>query len=414
MKLLIASGSFKDVFTSGEACSMLSEILPASGGITSDICPVCDGGEYTLSTLLSFFTNDKKNKLSTEKEQPGSGPSLRQNEVITVENVINPYGKPVSVQYLAHNNAAYIVSSEILHLNLDEDEYKNPLRLTDYGLGQLIADAISKGYKDIRLCLGGTSTVGYGMGTIQALGAEFYDESGSTITEPVTPADYLRVSRINFKTEKYPGIRLSVINDGVTRASDLDVVTPLKIGESFACQKAEILSAVDAACDKVYELTGLTPDDAWSGNGGGIYFGVEKMFNAEYYKGADYFCDLFGLDEKIAAVDAVITGEGRFDNPHLKKIPIVVAERAKKYNKPVIFTCGQIAPEWKAACSCLGDGIYSSEELKNNYGIDLILSCTEYYEKYSIETSKSVFAKYTPIILKERLDRVFDSGLLEN
>ena len=378
MKILISSGSFKDVFSSAEACEMIKGILPESA--VCSVQPVCDGGEYTFDILRSFYGGKAR--------------------VINVRNVINPYGRPVDVSYLAVDNAAFVVSSEILHLSLEEDEYKNPLELSDFGLGQLIADAIEKGFRDIRLCLGGTSTVGYGIGVAQALGAEL---SGYDSEKPICPADFHEITSIDFHPERFRDIKLSVINDGITRACDLDIVTPLKVGLAFASEKASILKRIDEECDNIYKVTGLTVNDPWSGNAGGVYFGVQNMFSCEYFKGSDYFCDLFGLNEKIAQSDLVITGEGRFDNPRLKKIPVTVCERAKAQGKPVIFMCGQIAPEWAEIAENPAEGVYIIPELKEQYSIEKILSCTDYYESRNIPASPEVFKEYTPIILKERL-----------
>lgn len=388
MKILISTGSFKDVYTSIESCRMVQSILPQT---CSTACvPVCDGGEYTLPILMNYRSAQ-------------TGKDREEMRLHTMNDLVNPYGKTVAASWLSIGETAYIVSSEILHLTPEEDAYKNPLYLTDYGLGQMIADAVRLGFRDIRLCLGGTSTIGYGIGTAQALGAELYDTENVRMREPITPSRFTRISRIVFCPENYKNVRLSVINDGITKASDLDTVNPLKIGKTFEPQKEEILSEIAAACDRIYRLSGLTPNDPWSGNGGGVYYGIERLFETEHFKGADYFCSMFALEEEMEQADLVITGEGRFDNPHLKKIPIVVSELAGKHGKPVIFLCGQIAPEWADRCERTGEGVYRSAELKAQYGIDWVLSCTEYYASHSITPTNEVFKEYTPLILKERL-----------
>ena len=129
MKCLISSGSFKDVYTSAEACRTIRDILPT--GYDAVTLPVCDGGDYTYSILKDFF-----------------GGKARE---IIVPDVFNPYGAKVTSHYLAVDGTAWVVSSEILHLTPEEDSYKNPLYLSDYGLGQLIAHAAAEGFRDIRL-----------------------------------------------------------------------------------------------------------------------------------------------------------------------------------------------------------------------------------------------------------------------
>ena len=386
MRILAAVGSFKDVYNSIDSCAMVRKLLESEHEVSC--LPVCDGGEYTLDILSSFFGE----KARIEK----------------AEHICNPYGEERAAHYLTADGAAYIVSAEILHLAPEEDRFKDPCILTDYGLGQLIADAVGKGFRKIRLCLGGTSTIGYGIGTAQALGAVFFDRSGRRMTAPLCPRNFTEIASVQWPEEEYSSVELSVINDGITRACDLATVNPLKIGNAYRSESRKILEEIRVACDAVYRFTHLAPEDAWSGNGGGVYFGVERIFHPKYYKGADYFCDLFGLEAAMENADLVITGEGRFDNPHLKKIPVVVAERAKAQGKPVTFVCGQLAPEWKQRCRMASPGVWSSEELSKTFGIGRILSCTEYYEANRIppEEAAKLYGELTPKILKERFQQI--------
>lgn len=374
MKILAATGSFKDTFSSIESCRMIRDILVERHEVA--MAPVCDGGEYTYDILKYYYKDAGE---------------------IKVDNVINPYGKPVTSHYLALKGKAFVISSEILHLTPEEEEYKNPLKLTDYGLGQLLRDAVRKGFKDINLCLGGTSTVGFGMGTAQALGAVFTDADGNVLSNPedgnshaLCPGDYCDISGIKWNKADYRDIKLTVINDGITKASDLDRVNPLKIGTGFGDIKSEIIKGLDKAADKVYELTNLTSEDAYSGNGGGIYYGIERIFDSEYLKGADYFCRLFHLVDMIDKADVVITGEGRYDNPHLEKLPVTVANMAKKLGKRVIYVCGS-----------------RDKNDDKTESIDEIISCDDYYRTHDVkrdyESVTEMYRKLTPMIFKERL-----------
>ena len=378
MKILVAAGSFKDVYTPIESCNMLETLLVGEHIVHG--IPMCDGGENTLRVLREFFGKQARTEIA--------------------DSILDPVGRAVKVPYLSVGDTAYLVSAEILHLSLEEDEYKNPLELTDYGLGQLLLHVIREGFRKIRLCLGGTSTIGFGLGTAQALGAVFTGTDGMPLPAPICLKDYEKISSICWGGEQYTDIELTLINDGITRACDLSTVNPLKIGRHFAAEKAEILQRVDELAEKVFEVTGLTANDAWSGNGGGIYFGVEPIFHPKYLKGADFFCDLFHLKDYLEQADLVITGEGRFDNPHLKKIPVVVAEQAMQTGKPCVLVCGQIGPEWETD----GQGIHRIPMLKEQYGIDVILSCAEDYGDvpaggYTAEQLRQL----TPSILRKRL-----------
>lgn len=375
MKILIATSSFKDVYTSIEACEMIKNMLSVRHEVI--VAPICDGGEYTYDILNSYF--------SCKKE--------------SAENVINPYGKTVRVPYLTLNGEAYVISSEVLRLHPAEDAYKNPLLLTDYGLGQVVQDAVDKGYHVINLCLGGTSTVGFGMGTAQALGVRFYGRNGTRLQNPLTPNDYFDIEKMDFASKAFSGIRLRVINDGITRACDLSTVNPLKIGRTFDEQKERILNRIDESFQKVLQITGLHAEDAYSGNGGGIYFGIENLFETEYFRGPEYFSDLFQISDKMQGSELVITGEGRFDNPHLKKSPIVITELARECGKKVIYVCGQ-ADKQEAK---------NRENLKR-IGIDVLISCEDsYLSQTSDQNYQSAIECYrdkTPLILKEEFSKI--------
>ena len=379
MKILIATSSFKDVYTSIEACEMIKNMLSVRHEII--VAPVCDGGEYTYDILNSYFTCKRE----------------------YAEDVINPYGKIVRVPYLALNKEAFVISSEVLRLHPSEDAYKNPLLLTDYGLGQVLQDAVDKGYRVINLCLGGTSTIGFGVGTAQALGVRFYDYNGKRLQKPLVPSDYLSIEKMDFEPNAFPGIYLRVINDGITRACDLSTVNPLKIGRMFVEQTELILNKIDESLQKVLEITGLHAEDAYSGNGGGIYFGIEPLFETEYCKGAKYFSDLFQIRDKIQDCELVVTGEGRFDNPHLKKIPIVITELARECGKKVIYVCGQ-ADKQEAR----------NQENLDRIGIDVLISCADsYLSKKQDQTDQGEIEYYrenTPLILKEEFSKI---GLIE-
>ena len=381
MKILIATGSFKDVYTPVEVCSLLESLL--SGKHLLKSVPMCDGGENTLTVLRRFFGE--------------------RAEQITAENIFDPTGSLVDVPYLAVGDTAFLISAEILHLPLEKDIYKNPLELTDYGLGQLIVCALQKGYRKICLCLGGTSTISFGLGAAQALGTCFFDQDGNRLPSPLRLKDYDSIDSVQWNKETYKGIELTVINDGITRACDLTTVNPLKIGSHFVKEKETILQSIDQMAEKVFSVTGLTAEDAWSGNGGGIYFGMESIFHPLYLKGSNFFCELFHLEESIKDTDLVITGEGRFDNPHLEKIPVVVAEYAKRAGKPCILVCGEIAPE----LAVNKEGVHYNSFLKDTYGIDIVLSCTEdYCEIQPGGYTVAQLREMTPYILKKRFSEI--------
>ncbi len=368
MNVLIAMGSFKDVYSPIEMSQIVSNAI--SGHNVLQI-PMCDGGEYTYD-VLSFH---------------------KECSIEIVNDVLNPYGKKVTCRYLAIDNAAFIVSSEILRLQPAEDKYKNPLFLTDFGLGQLVKDAINKKYKRINICIGGTSTVSFGIGFAQALGVRFFDSNGLQIETPITTEMITEINRIE-KTN-LSGVELNIINDGITTASDLKNINPQKIGVLFDPDKDMILKKLDDILQKTCSITGINTDTPFAGNGGGIRFGIECVTNAKYTLGTVYFMDLLGISKIIKNYDVVITGEGKLDNVYLEKLPVSICKATKKNNKKSIFICGQMGRD-------------VTEQDLQKYGINQVICCSDHYPEYSNRAVNDVseYKQLTPLVIECELKKL--------
>ena len=153
MRILLAPDSFKGTLSSREMISILSaaarrhfpdcEIL----GI-----PIADGGEGTLSALLGL---------------PGS-------REISVP-ALDPMGDLRESRYgLLAGGTAVVEMAEASGLTLVPPERREPLLASTYGTGQLIAQALRDGTRDIIVTLGGSATNDGGIGCMKALGARFF------------------------------------------------------------------------------------------------------------------------------------------------------------------------------------------------------------------------------------------------
>ena len=385
MKILVASGSFKDVYNPVEACQVIATAIDTGKNDITEL-PICDGGEYTYEVLQAFFHYDER----------------------IMKGILNAYGKPIEARYLVKGDEAHIISSEIIRLYPEEDVYKNPLQLTDYGLGQMVAMVINEGYKKINLYLGGTSTVCCGIGFAQALGAEIYSYKNEIIPTPVLGKDLAFIKKIDCRDVlKFNG-EISVIADGNAKSYEMSGITELKIGKSFIDSKRKIVELTNEGIRNVEKITGISPNKDFSGAAGGLLFGIEQCFTPKYELGGYYFAKLLGLEEKIQNVDLVITGEGRFDNTACGKTPATVAGIAKRNKKPLWFVCGQIA---KHSVKSYAGGILDGEKEENlkDIGIMKLFTCQEYYDHYPLEgTYKDqieVFRNKTPELLKELFTR---------
>ena len=385
MKILAATGSFKDVYSPVEAAEMLRNALDGEKNEISAI-PFCDGGEYTYEVLRSRFDYD----------------------VIESDGVLNAYGVPVKTGYLADGDTAHIVSSRIIRLYPEEDEYKNPLALTDYGFGQLIADALGRGYRKLILYFGGTSTAACGMGALQALGGELYNGHGEKIPVPCTASDLAEITRI--VSPKYRDVHVHVIGDGNSKVDALPGITGLKVGKTFSPMKEEIVRKCTQGVNNIVNITKISPDYDFTGAAGGLLFGLEQCFdNIEYTLGGLYFSDVLGIESEIEKADLVITGEGRYDNTADGKAPSVIAGLARKHKKEAVLVCGQI--EKKAVKNYAGGVITcESEPWLAAQGITRLLTCQEYYDGVSLPEGYSdavdFFREHTPDEIKKLFRKI--------
>lgn len=295
------------------------------------------------------------------------------------------------------SDTAHIISSEIIRLYAGEEKYKNPLYLSDYGLGQLLGDAIDRGYKRIYIYIGGTSTVCAGMGMLQALGVIIKDKAGNVKTLPVTGKDLVSIGRIDIPRHiDFSGIEVTVIADGDARSFEMSGITELKIGDEYKYLKEEIINNTNKGIKNIITITGLSENMPFSGAAGGLAYGLDVVFKPKYLLGGEYFAGLLNLEEKIQNSDIVITGEGRYDNTACGKTPVSVARFAKKYNKRLVYVCGMI-----------NDGI--DRKTLKKIGIDTLLSCYDYYgalDGLNYEERLNLFKTKTPDALRDLFRKI--------
>ena len=142
------------LFSPAESKNLIKNILLESNyDFEITTLSIADGGEYSHEVV-----KDNLNCIE-----------------INLKNIISAHKKKVDSGYLLlDSKTAFISSSHILKLNNEDDEFKNPLNLTSFGLGQLIKHAvISNKVSTIYIGLGGTNTADAGIGMLQALGINF-------------------------------------------------------------------------------------------------------------------------------------------------------------------------------------------------------------------------------------------------
>src|SRR5699024_7283059 len=92
--------------------------------------------------------------------------------------VTGPLREKIRASYVRLDSARAVMEMAAASgLPLVPADRRDPRETTTYGTGEMIADALSKGFRDITIAIGGSATNDGGMGCMRALGVRFLDES---------------------------------------------------------------------------------------------------------------------------------------------------------------------------------------------------------------------------------------------
>jgi len=263
---------------------------------------------------------------------------------------------------------------------------KNPLYTTTYGTGELIRCALEQGYQEIIVAIGGSATNDGGIGALSALGVVFFDKDSR-------PIEYCSGSALGAVHDFDVSGLKKLLNRDVKIRVMCDVTNPLT-GEYGAThiygpQKGavgEILDTLESGMIHYSEVVkrklGISREnDAGAGAAGGLGFALTAFLNAKLERGIDISLDLVGFDKRVQLCDLVVTGEGSMNQQSVfGKAPVGIAERARRFNKPVIAIVG---------------GIFDGAELVYEHGVTSIspVICRAMELEEALENSAEMFDK---------------------
>lgn len=295
MKFLFASDSFKGSLSSQKTAELLSqaalEIFP---DCECSHVEVADGGEGTTDAVLSAVSG-KKIFLSAH----------------------GPLGKLTDGYYGAlDDKRAVMEMAAVSGLPLVPASLRDPRKTSSLGTGEMIADALSRGFRDISIAIGGSATNDGGMGCMRALGVKFLDADGHELIG--CGADLARVRRIDTS-----GLNPLIKDTSFTVMCD--VTNPLcgKNGATYTFGKQkggtpEILDELEIGMQNYRDVLrsqfGIDMD-AVSGAGaaGGLGAALMVFLNGKLKSGIETVLDLVEFDKKLEGVSLVVTGEGSTD-----------------------------------------------------------------------------------------------------
>lgn len=338
MKILISIDSLKGSLSSIEAGNAIKKgILKVKEGAQVKILPLADGGEGTVDALVQWMNGKKE----------------------TIE-VTGPIAKKVDATYglLKNTSTAIIEIAQASGLTLVPTELRNPLYTTTYGVGEIIKEAINKGYRNFIVGIGGSATNDAGIGMLQALGFEFYDENNKLVGLGGKVLNEIRHIKIENRLKELDECKFKIA---------CDVNNPLfgKNGAAYiyGSQKgatSEIIEELDNGLRNFSKVVKnyLSKDVAnveGAGAAGGLGFAFLAFLNSKLESGIKIILEEIKLEEELKDADFVITGEGRLDNQTaMGKAPIGVAKLAKKYGVKVIGLAGATTED---AVKCNEEGI---------------------------------------------------------
>ncbi len=339
MKAVIAIDSFKGSLSSQEAgqaaAAGIKRVFPDA---VTEVCPLADGGEGTVETLIS-----------------GMGGTIR------YLSVTGPLGESVTGRYgvLEDGVTAVMEMADAAGITMVVPEKRNPLYTTTYGVGETIRDAVKEGCRKFIIGIGGSVTNDGGVGMLQALGFEFLDGAGKPVTFGAQGLEQLVCIGTRNAMEELADCEFHIACDvknvlcGPEGCSA--VFGPQKGADDAMIRQmdawlADYAALAAAAC----EGEEVDPDHPGAGAAGGLGFAFRTFLHGSLEPGVELILRETKLEEKLQDADVVVTGEGRLDGQTVMgKAPVGVAALAKKYGKKVVAFSGCVTEDARA-CNAHG------------------------------------------------------------
>jgi glycerate kinase len=325
MKVLIAPDKFKGSLSAMEVCNAIeSGIHKFDASIKTIKHPLADGGEGTLAILQNYF------------------------ELKTILVVVkDPLFRSTIAPYRHNEDTAFIEMANASGLLMVEENKRDCSNSTSFGTGQLIQDALKRGFRKIILFIGGSATNDGGIGMAAALGYKFYSKEGEEIN-PVGK-ELIRIDRI--ENEELP-FELNDLHFTVV----CDVKNPLYgangAAHVYAAQKGASEAEIEQLdlglrnfSQQVEKYLGQNMADLpGAGAAGGMGAGAVCFLNAKIQSGIDFVMEQTGFDTLVGSkIDLIITGEGSVDKQTIEgKVIKGISERAREHQIPFSILAGVV------------------------------------------------------------------------
>ncbi|CCF66121.1 glycerate kinase [Nocardia cyriacigeorgica] len=317
--VVLAPDKFKGSLSAAEVASALAtgiaRVCPDARVVR---VPVADGGDGTVDAFVSAGW--------TRVTLPAPGPT----------------GETVEASYAVRGDTAVIELAAVVGLAKLPDGRPDPLHASTFGLGVVIAHALSVGAERIVLGLGGSASTDGGAGMLTALGARIYGPDGHEV--PRGGAALRDAKRLDLR-----GLHPGLAEATFVIASDVDnpLLGPSGAVAVYSAQKGagpDDQEILEAALQNWAALVGEThAGRPGAGAAGGTGFGAMAVLGAQMHSGIAVVLELLDFGAVLESASVVITGEGCLDRQTLYgKAPMGVCAAARSAGVPVIAVAGRI------------------------------------------------------------------------
>jgi glycerate 2-kinase len=322
MKVVIAPDKFKGTLSAPQVAAAMAEgVRRAHPQAEIDLAPLADGGEGTAECLRAALGG----------------------EAVMVD-ATGPMSERIGASFaMLANGSAAIDMASASGLHLVEPSSRSALSATSLGTGELMRIAAREGANQVLVCIGGSASTDAGTGAARANGWDLIGVSGAPVALGGGPLAEL--DRIDPPERPF---ELPIV--GVC-----DVMSPLLgpdgAARVFAPQKgatpddvARLESGLEVLAEVIADSLGRDVSSGpGAGSGGGMGAGLLAFFDGSLRAGFEFVAENVGLEERVAAADLVITGEGSIDAQSLLgKVVGGVADLARGRDVPCVAVGGRV------------------------------------------------------------------------
>lgn len=326
MRVLIAPQEFKGSLSAEEAADAIAEgIRRACPGWSFDLLPMSDGGPGFIDAMRRAVPADTVAIVTHDalgRRLLGRYVTLRDGGTAAVE--------------AAQANG-------LIHIRPEE---RDPLAASTCGVGELIAAALDGKPRRLVVGVGGSATTDGGAGMACVLGARFLDAAGRDL--PPGGGPLVGLERVVWQRPAALEVVEAVVATDVTNP----LLGPQGAAAVYAPQKGanpEQVALLERALARYAEVVerdlGVTIADLPGGGAaGGLGAGLAAFLGARVESGFEVVASATNLAARLAAADAVVTGEGSFDSQSLQgKTTGRLLELCRAAGKPCVVMAGRSA-----------------------------------------------------------------------